>query len=63
MTEFLNTVYEAIEDAHADRPAATRRQLVGGAAGGAGLDGTARLGPGRRRPAPEVAERSRSAPS
>ena len=32
MTEALNGVYQAIDDQHADKPAATRRQIVGGAA-------------------------------
>ena len=32
MTEFLHTVYETIDAQHEDEPAATRRQLVGGAA-------------------------------
>ena len=31
MTETLNLVYEGIDRQYADRPAATRRQLVAGA--------------------------------
>jgi hypothetical protein len=44
MTEALNTVYETIDEQNSDKPAATRRQLVGGAAaalGSMGLLGTA----------------------
>ena len=32
MTEFLNKAYEAIDEQHKDKPAATRRQIVAGAA-------------------------------
>jgi hypothetical protein len=39
MTEFLHTVYDTIDAQHADRPAATRRQLVGGAAAALGAMG------------------------
>ncbi len=39
MTEFLHTVYETIDAQHADKPAATRRQLVGGAAAALGTMG------------------------
>ncbi|HUR85432.1 MAG TPA: hypothetical protein VMY78_08810 [Solirubrobacteraceae bacterium] len=39
MTEFLNTAYDTIDDTHADRPAATRRQIVGGAAAALGTMG------------------------
>ena len=44
MSEHLNRVYDSIDRLHADRPAATRRQLVAGAAatlGGLGLLGLA----------------------
>jgi hypothetical protein len=44
MTQFLDEVYETIDEQHRDRPAATRRQLVAGAAatlGGMGLLGVA----------------------
>lgn len=44
MSDALNLVYNSIDDAHADKPAATRRQLVAGAAatiGGMGLLGLA----------------------
>ncbi len=44
MSDSLNHVFRAIEDQHADRPAATRRTLVAGAAatlGGMGLLGLA----------------------
>jgi hypothetical protein len=44
MTEALNTVYETIDEQNRDKSAATRRQLVGGAAaalGSMGLLGTA----------------------
>ena len=44
MTEALNTVYETIDEQNSDKPAATRRQLVAGAAaamGSMGLIGTA----------------------
>jgi hypothetical protein len=39
MTEFLHTVYDTIDAQHADRSAATRRQLVGGAAAALGTMG------------------------
>ena len=46
MSESLNLVYKSIDEQHADQPAATRRQLVGGAA--AALGGLGLLGlPGR----------------
>jgi hypothetical protein len=44
MTEFLDGVYTTIDEQHRDRPAATRRQLVAGAAaalGGMGVLGMA----------------------
>lgn len=44
MSDHLNLVYDGIDRAHADKPAATRRQLVAGAAatiGGLGLLGLA----------------------
>ncbi len=44
MSEHLNLVYQSIDRVHADKPAATRRQLVAGAAatlGGLGLLGLA----------------------
>jgi hypothetical protein len=36
MTDALNYVYETIDEEHRDKPAATRRQLVGGAAAALG---------------------------
>lgn len=39
MSEFLNTVYETVDEQHRDQPAATRRQLVGGAAAALGTIG------------------------
>jgi hypothetical protein len=39
MTDALNTVFETIDDEHRDKPAATRRQLVGGAAAALGSMG------------------------
>ncbi len=39
MTEFLNTVYSTIDEQHRDKPAATRRQIVGGAAAALGSMG------------------------
>ncbi|MEA2155300.1 MAG: hypothetical protein QOE11_1440 [Solirubrobacteraceae bacterium] len=39
MTEFLHTVYDTIDAEHAGKPAATRRQLVGGAAAALGAMG------------------------
>jgi len=32
MSDFVHSVYESIDEQHSDKPAATRRQLVGGAA-------------------------------
>ena len=39
MSEFLNAAYSSIDEQHADKPAATRRQLVGGAAAALGTMG------------------------
>ena len=39
MSDFLNTVYETVDEHHGDQPAATRRQLVGGAAAALGTMG------------------------
>ena len=39
MTDVLNTVYESIDEEHRDKPAATRRQVVGGAAAALGSMG------------------------
>jgi len=39
MSEFLQSVYQSIDEGHRDAPAATRRQLVGGAAAALGTMG------------------------
>ncbi len=39
MSEFLQSVYESVDETHRDMPAATRRQLVGGAAAALGTMG------------------------
>jgi hypothetical protein len=60
VTEFLNSAFEAVDDQHRDKPAATRRQVVGGAAAALGTmgllgwaqDAHAQLPGGRRSDAP-----------
>ena len=39
MSEFLGSVYQSVDEQHRDKPAATRRQLVGGAAAALGSMG------------------------
>lgn len=64
MPEFLDTVYESIDEQHRDKSAATRRQLVGGAAAALGTmglltwadDASAQLPMSKRNDEPNTAE-------
>ncbi|MBA3327030.1 MAG: ferritin-like domain-containing protein [Solirubrobacterales bacterium] len=64
MSEFLNSVYQSVDEQHADKSAATRRQVVGGAAAALGSmgmlawaqDAEAQLPTSNRNDAPNTVE-------